>query len=103
MFSWLFDWAWKRGGAGDAASGAFEAAKLKLKQGKRYKAVVTLGWFEASVASNEMIAEKLSGVGFKEVKVTGSDTRRAAEGIWAKPDQTVQEIDSHLSEITEIV
>lgn len=102
MFAWLFDWAWNRGGAPDAPGGAFEAAKLKLKQGKRYKAVVTLGWFEASVASNEMIAEKLSGVGFKEVKVTGAEARRSAEGVWAKADQMVQEIDSHLSEIIEI-
>ena len=104
MFAWLFNWAWSSGGTAQKAPGAeFEAVKIKLRQGKRYKATVTLGWLEASVATNEMIAGKLTNVGFKDVKVAGQDSKRAAEGTWGKPDQTVQEIDSHLSEITEIV
>jgi len=71
-----------------------------VRQGKRYRATVTLGFFEG-IASNEFIAEKLTDAGFTDVKVTGTGGTRHAEALWPLPDRTA-ELDPHLSEVTEI-
>src|SRR5262245_53553071 len=43
-------------------------ATFTVRQGKRYRARIELGWLEA-LASNELIADKLRAAGFSEVTV----------------------------------
>lgn len=63
--------------------------KFTVKQGKRYKAQISLGFFE-QVAANEMIAGMLEKAGFTEVVVTGSGSIRHAEGRWAGADAAAE-------------
>jgi hypothetical protein len=56
-------------------------ATFTVRQGKRYRATITLGWLERW-ASNEMIADKLHDAGFTDVKVEGSGGTRQAEALW---------------------
>ena len=99
MFNWLFDRLWSRRGAG--AGGEFESASMTVLKGHRYKAIVNLSGFEQMIATNDAIAEKLTGAGFKEVKVKGDGGKRPAEGVWGKADTTAP-IDPHLSNVVEI-
>jgi hypothetical protein len=101
MFSWLFNWQWARRTSRSDSGGTLEAAKFTIRQGKKYRAVITLTGFE-TWAGNETIAEKLVEAGFKDVRVIGDGGKRSGEGRWGKPDTTA-EIDPHLSEITEVV
>ena len=58
-------------------------ADFMVEKGKRYKATITLGLLQ-SVASNEMVADKLRETGFADVSVTGSGRTRTATGLWAR-------------------
>jgi kumamolisin len=71
-----------------------------VHQGHRYSATVTLSGFE-QLASNSTVEDKLTGLGFRDVAVTGSGGTRQAVGIWTGPDTTVQ-LDPHLSNITDL-
>jgi len=70
------------------------------RQGHRYSATVTLTGFE-QFASNSLIDDKLSELGFRNVVVTGEGGTRRAEGVWTGPDTTVQ-LDSHLSHVVDL-
>lgn len=63
--------------------------KFTVKQGKKYKAEISLGFFE-QVASNEMIAGMFAKAGFADVTVTGSGSMRYGEGRWAGADTTAE-------------
>ena len=75
--------------------------QFTVRQGRRYRATVTLGWFE-QFASNDMIAGKLRDVGFADVTVTGDGDIRVAEALWPGPD-TSAALDPHLLNVSEIV
>ena len=62
-------------------------ATFTVRQGKRYRAKIQLGWLEA-FASNELIAGKLRAAGFSEVGVSGSGETRQAEALWPNADST---------------
>ena len=59
-------------------------ATFTVRQGKRYRAKIQLGWLEA-FASNELIAGKLRAAGFSGVGVSGSGETREAEALWPMP------------------
>lgn len=69
-----------------------------VEKGRRYKATITLGLLQ-SLASNEMIAEKLRDAGFTEVSVAGSGGTRTATGIWSG-DTVSGAIPNEITEIT---
>lgn len=75
-------------------------AIFTVREGKRYKATITLGWLER-FASNEMIAGKLRDAGFSSVKVQGGGGERNAEGLWTKPDASA-EMPPQISEVVEV-
>jgi hypothetical protein len=64
-------------------------ATFTVRQGKRYRAILALGFLER-LASNEMIAAKLRDAGFAEVIVSGSGADRVAEGLWPGADATAE-------------
>ena len=74
--------------------------KFTVKQGKRYKAQISLGFFE-QVASNEMIAGMFEKAGFADVTVTGSGAVRYGEARWAGADAAA-EMPSQIVSATEI-
>jgi hypothetical protein len=57
-----------------------EMATFTVRQGKRYRATISLGFFER-FASNDTIAAKSRDAGFYEVQVTGSGSTRYAEAL----------------------
>lgn len=64
-------------------------AKAFLQQGQRYRATVTLGFFEKA-ASDDMIKGKLEDAGFSNVTITRiSSSERIAEGVWPGASQSV--------------
>lgn len=67
---------------------------------KRYKAVITLHGFK-KLASNQMIADKLTEIGFTEVRVEGSGSHRIVMGTWSNPDATTG-MPSEVTSVTEI-
>jgi hypothetical protein len=73
--------------------------KFQLRQGKRYEAVITLGWLE-KFASNELLQGKLRAAGFSNVTVMGTGSTRHAEGTWGEPDQEV-DLPSQVSGVKE--
>ncbi|HEU4377260.1 MAG TPA: hypothetical protein VFR73_01715 [Hyphomicrobiaceae bacterium] len=75
-------------------------ATFTVRQGKRYRATITLGWLERW-ASNDTIAGKLGDAGFVEVKVSGSGGMRQAEALWPGPDTTA-EMPSQVTEVIEV-
>jgi hypothetical protein len=74
-------------------------ATFTVRQGKRYRATLSLGWLERW-ASNETIAGKLKEAGFSDVKVDGSGATRVAEALWPGPDTTA-EMPSQIVEVIE--
>jgi hypothetical protein len=62
-------------------------ASFTVRQGKRYRAILSLGFLER-LASNEMVAKKLSEAGFTDVTVSGNGASRVAEGVWPAADAT---------------
>ncbi len=71
-----------------------------VHHGRRYRAVLTLGWLE-QFATNRMVAEGFMHAGFADVAVTGIGEHRIVEGCWSGPD-TTDKIDPHLSSVEEI-
>jgi hypothetical protein len=74
--------------------------QFTVRQGKRYRATITLGRLERW-ASNEMIADKLHGAGFTDVKVEGSGGTRQAEALWPIPNATA-EMPSQITAVIEV-
>ena len=62
-------------------------ATFTVRQGRRYRATISLGMLER-LASNDTIAERLRAAGFSDVTVTGSGAVRIAEALWSNPDAT---------------
>lgn len=56
--------------------------KYTVQPGKRYRAKIRLGLFEAAVAGEGTIREKLADAGFLDVRVWGSGRDYTAEGTW---------------------
>ena len=52
-----------------------------LESNTRYKASLKLSFIE-SIASNEILAKKLTDLGFSEVVITGTGAQRSATGLW---------------------
>lgn len=75
-------------------------AVFTVRQGKRYRATISLGWLERW-AGNDTIAEKLRAAGFSEVTVTGSGGTRIAEAIWPGADST-GEMPAQITEVIEV-
>jgi hypothetical protein len=70
-----------------------------VEQGKRYRATIVLGGIEG-LASNELIASKLTAAGFTEVRVSGSGGRRQAEALWPNADRSA-ELPAQIAEVGE--
>ena len=100
MFGWLFKILWSQN-QGRKTGQDFESLKFTVKTGHRYRAEVTLSFFEQLAATNAVIRAQLADVGFKDVKVTGDGGKRLAEGVWAKPNITAL-LDGHLSNVVEV-
>jgi hypothetical protein len=75
-------------------------ATFTVRQGKRYRATITLNRIERW-ASNEAIADRLRKAGFSEVSVAGTGNTRTAEALWPGPDATA-EMPAQISEVIEI-
>lgn len=58
-------------------------ADFTLEEGRRYRATITLGMLQ-SMASNEIVAQRLTDAGFTNVSVTGSGRTRTATGQWSQ-------------------
>jgi hypothetical protein len=71
-----------------------------VRRGQRYRATLSLGLLE-SLADNEMIADRLRGAGFADVKVVGSGATRQAEASWPGDDVSA-ELPSQITAVTEI-
>lgn len=76
------------------------AATFTVRQGRRYRATVLLRGLE-QFAGNNHVAARLSELGFVDVMVTGSGSRRSAEAVWSGQDTTA-EVDPHLADIEEL-
>ena len=63
--------------------------KFLLERNTSYHASILLGTLEA-FASNNQLAEKLKAVGFGDVKVEGTGSKRLAIGVWKNPTQNVE-------------
>ena len=75
-------------------------ATFTVRQGKRYRATISLGWLERW-ASNDTIAERLRAAGFTDVIVSGSGATRVAEGGWSAADASA-EMPAQITQVTEI-
>lgn len=62
---------------------------MTLTQNKQYEANITLTGIE-SFAPNEMVAKKLTDVGFTNVVVTGAGKARTATGTWTGATQKIE-------------
>ena len=85
---------------GQAAAALALAASFTVRHGRRYRATVVLNGFE-QFAGNNLIADKLTQVGFINVEVTGSGGTRQVDGTWDGPDTTAQ-LDPHLTGVVEL-
>jgi hypothetical protein len=73
---------------------------VSLRHGRRYKITLTLGWVE-SIASNNMIADRLRSLSFSDVTVTGNGGVRIAEALW--PGENIEaEVPSQVKSIEEV-
>jgi hypothetical protein len=75
-------------------------ATFTVRQGKRYRATISLGWLERW-AGNDTITEKLRAAGFSDVSVSGSGSTRVAEALWPGPD-TTGDMPSQITEVIEV-
>ena len=71
-----------------------------LQRGRRYKATISLGVLE-SLASNAMVADRFTALGFSNVKVTGTGGTPYAEGVWNADDITVSMLPPQIAEVFE--
>lgn len=62
---------------------------FKLEHGKTYSAHLTLSGFQAW-GSNEQVAQYFAGMGFSDIKVSGSGSSRFCEGTWNGSSETIQ-------------
>lgn len=85
---------------GRIAAAEAHAAGVTVRHGRRYRATISLSGFE-QFASNDLIAGKLTQVGFTNVVVTGSGGMRQAEASWGGADTTAQ-LDPHLTGVVEL-
>jgi subtilisin family serine protease len=74
------------------------ASTFTIGHGRRYRATILLTSFE-QLAGNDLIAGKLTQLGFISVVVTGSGGTRLAEATWSGVDA---QIDPHLMDIIEL-
>lgn len=72
----------------------------RLEKGARYQATINLGVLQ-SIASNEMVADKLREAGFEDVSVSGSGRARTAVGVWGR-DNAQGAIPSEISNIKQL-
>ena len=75
-------------------------ARFTVRQGRRYRATISLGLIER-MAGNDLIAARLEDAGFNEVHVTGSGATRQVEARWARADTTA-EMPPQVAAVTEI-
>jgi hypothetical protein len=75
-------------------------AVFTVQQGKRYRAEISLRFFER-IVSNDTIETRLREAGFTEVRVDGSGATRHAEALWPGPDTTA-EMPAQIALIAEI-
>jgi len=71
-----------------------------VRQGRRYRAMLTLGVLER-LAGNDIIAQRLSAAGFDEVSVEGAGANRVAIALWPNADATA-ELPAQIKAVTEI-
>ena len=75
-------------------------AVFTVGQGKRYRAEISLRFFERMV-SNETIESRLREAGFTAVRVEGSGATRHAEALWPGPNTTA-EMPAQIASIAEL-
>lgn len=75
-------------------------AAFTVRQGKRYRARISLGVLER-FAGNDIIAERLRAAGFSDISVTGSGATRLAEAFWPGVD-TSAELPKQITRVVEI-
>jgi hypothetical protein len=68
-----------------AFSSASFAGEFTVREGKRYRATVTLNSVER-LADNALIASKFRALGFIKVRVSGAGAIRRVEGVWSRKD-----------------
>lgn len=57
-------------------------AIFTVRKNKRYKAIIELDWLRQSIASADMIREKVEEVGFIDIEVQADGDRWVLEGTW---------------------
>jgi hypothetical protein len=75
-------------------------AAFTVRQGKRYRASISLGLVER-FATNEIIADRLRTAGFSDISVTGSGASRLAEALWAGADASA-ELPKQITQVVEL-
>jgi hypothetical protein len=71
-----------------------------VRQGKRYRATIRLGFLE-QLAGNTTIAARLSEAGFADVRVWGAGPVRTAEALWPDADQSA-DLPAQISSVVEL-
>jgi hypothetical protein len=74
--------------------------EFTVRQGRRYRATISLGMLER-LAGNDLIADKLRSAGFTDVRVDGSGSTRLAEAVWPNADATA-EMPAQITAVDEI-
>jgi len=74
-------------------------ATFTVKQGKRYRATISLGLVER-LASNDMIADRLRAAGFTDITVSGSGATRVAEAFFFN-DTATAEMPSQITDVVD--
>ena len=75
-------------------------AAFAVRQGKRYRASISLGMLER-LAGNVTIAQQLRSAGFSDIAVSGSGAKRLAEALWPGPD-TSAELPKQITQVVEL-
>lgn len=75
-------------------------AAFTVRQGKRYRASISLGMLER-LATNEIIAGQLRAAGFSDISVTGSGASRLAEALWPGADASA-ELPKQITRVVEL-
>lgn len=64
--------------------------KITVRQGKRYRASITLNWLQQQFATNEKLAQMFLNLGFSEVQVVGTGAVRQVSGLWPLQDASAE-------------